>query len=503
MKAVETAIHEGDLMQAYLKSGRAVRGLLVVLNQLKGGPPATKEELKELKAIIKELRQLEGEQAAIRRRTVRGERETLVLHQGDLEDRAAGLCAKILAAGFKSDRRRRAASLLAGAGRDMNRAKLALGQGRSSAVDYQGSALRKLAAARKHLEARAERVKGLLWSSFSTKLISDLARMLDAQLRINKKTAELDSCRDEDDKFARPQVIKLRSVAHEQSSLAAMAKKQKSALEERKAFVFAGVLTGIAADMENVSLLLRGQDTGAYASNLQSEIVVQIEALLKILSSRGGTVWPEGSGTIAESGDPADTMGHNSQPGHGKKPLIALLLLRRLQREILKETGDIHGSVLEANDLPSLVHRKVMARLAHREGALAVAIGDYRKAIRLPAERGFSEVPDLLQAAEELIVAVQRRLAVLRPGPVTQETMRQILYLLDRIIEMSTQAALVEVPHDSGESCEPGAQPGENGRWGTLPAEEKDRKSETGCTEPFPDRYAVLLRNYFRLISGE
>ena len=84
--------------------------------------------------------------------------------------------------------------------------------------------------------------------------------------------------------------------------------------------------------------------------------------------------------------------------------------------------------------------------------------------------------------------------------------MRQILSLLDKIIEMSTQAALVEVPHDSGESCEPDVQPaenGKNGRWGTLPVREKDRNLEIGCTEPFPDRYAALLRNYFRLISGE
>ncbi len=503
MEAVETAVRDGHLTEAYLKSGQVVRELLIVLNQLKGGPPAEKAELEELKALIEELRQLEDEQAAVRRETLHGERESLVPHQGDLEDRTAGLSARILAARFKSDRRTRAARLLAGAGRDMDRAKFALGQGQSSAADYQGLALRKLVSARKHLEARAERVKGLLWSSFSTKLTNNLARMLDAQLRINKKTAELDSRRDEDGTLARPHRMQLRRVAHEQSSLAAEAKKQKSTLEERKAFVYAGVLTGIAADMENVSLLLREQDTGAYTRSLQTEIVSQLEALLKILTSGGGKVWPEGSGTIAESGDPADTEEHNPQPGDGKQPLIALLLLRRLQREILQDTVDIHNAILESDESLTLVHRKTMARLAHREGALAEAVAAYLKAVGRATEQPRTAQPDLLQAVEELMTAVQRRLATLRPGPVTQEAMRQILYLLDRVIEVSTQAALVAVPHDSNESCEPEMKPGEDGRWGTLPIGEKDRKPETGRTEPFPDRYAALLKNYFRLISGE
>ena len=134
-------------------------------------------------------------------------------------------------------------------------------------------------------------------------------------------------------------------------------------LEKEKTHVFASALRGIAADMNESSVLLSDRDTGSYTQLLQKEIVAQLRRLVKALEElpRPPSVDPP---------RPPDGPRRPPRPPVDPPsvlPVAELKLLRGIEADIYEKTMEVHRAIRHCGGKPNFIQKKMITRLAHRQ----------------------------------------------------------------------------------------------------------------------------------------
>jgi hypothetical protein len=196
--------------------------------------------------------------------------------------------------------------------------------------------------------------------------------MIEIQTDVNKKTIELNAKKLERD-LTRADLIELRKIVKSETDLRKKAEEIIAKLEGEDAHVFGGVLRSVSLDMRDVIELLEDQDTGKYTQTLESEILDQLESLVKALQKEQETRRKQQQQQGGGGG------------GGGKKPLIPpvaeLKMLRHMERGVREKTSEIDQALKQTGKQPNLIQKKMINRLAHKQGQVTEMTEKMREAL--------------------------------------------------------------------------------------------------------------------------
>jgi hypothetical protein len=268
-----------------------------------------------------------------------------------------------------------AGRLLRDAKKHMGDAEGKLKEGKPGAEGDQDKALRDLRKAKRELEYELEEIGREEFAQAMLDVKSKLEEMLVRQLEVNEKTARLNRAR-ERKSLSRAQRIELRKLTRTELELRKEALELVKKLEEARTFLFAGALRSIASDLKEVADLLENSDTGDFTQLLQREIVEQLKKLVKALEE---VKLPERPKPPEPPAGPPGPTGPPPPP----VPLVAeLKLLREMESEIREKTGELDRAVRAAGGKPNFMQKKMMNRLAHKQGEVSTMTEKVRESLR-------------------------------------------------------------------------------------------------------------------------
>jgi hypothetical protein len=376
MKKLEETLREKSYGPAMLMARDIARRLMEVLEQLSG--EKDREDRKKFGEAIKNAldkidKDLIPRQTDLRDAAKKDDKD-LAPEQDKLKDDTGKVERDLKDLKDQPPGVSNAGRLLEDAKKHMGDAAGKLREGKPGAEGDQDKALRGLRRAKRELEYELEVNGHAEFIQAMLDVKSKLEEMLLRQLEVNGKTTRLSQAR-QSESLTRAQAIELRRLARAELALHKEAQELVRKLEEERTFLFAGALRSVASDLKEVADLLDASETGDYPQLLQREIVEHLKRLIKALEE-----------TRRER--PRRPEPPNGPPGGSVVPprlvpLVAeLKLLHQVESEIREKTGELDRAVKAAGGQPNFMQKKMINRLAHKQGELTEMTGRVRESLR-------------------------------------------------------------------------------------------------------------------------
>lgn len=376
MKKLEETLREKSYGPAMLMARNIAGRLMEILEHLSG--EKDREDREKLKTGIKEaLDKLDHDliprQEDLRDPDKKGDRD-LAPKQDKLKDDTGKVERDLKNLKNQPPGVSNAGRLLKDAKKHMGNAAGKLKEGKPGAESDQDKALKGLRGAKKELEGELDEIERDEFVEAILDVKTKLEEMLVKQLDVNGKTTGLDRAKQRES-LTRAQRIELRKLTRAELALHKAALELVKKLEEAQVFLFAGALRSIASDLKEVADLLDDSDTGDYTQLLQREIVEHLKRLIKALEQipRERPRRPR----------PPDDPPGGSVKAPPPVPLVAeLRLLRQIESEIREKTGELDRAVKAAGGKPNFMQKKMINRLAHKQGELTEMADRMRESLR-------------------------------------------------------------------------------------------------------------------------
>ncbi len=327
---------------------------------------AKKAQEEAKKALDEAQKALEEERQRTLDRLARAELEERARKEREQAEKAKKM-SEDLRAQDRTPGEQRAGERMSGASKSMEQAAGALERGEENeAEEEQEKAVEELEKAEEELAKEERQYGDLEQEQELLSMRAELEKAIERQTDLTKRTVAIDDARKEKGELGRKDMFALQNVADEEEQLAGHVKTLVGKLgEEAQVWVFSSRLDNARIDLDEVVRNLRRDEpeTGEYTQRLQRDVTKAFMDLKAAFEREMRVAKERKDGGKGEGG------------GGGRRrlvpPLAELKMLKQMQENVLKETGDLDEAIKLAGGAPNALQRELLKRLATRQGNLA------------------------------------------------------------------------------------------------------------------------------------